>query len=271
MMVEVRDDVRDSEPTDTMRGTRSYREGPPPRGRIAERPLDIPPITMADIDRRIGEWIARESLVWATVIAERIAELQEDINKGVLGTPGPRGERGDQGPPGKLPLVKVWKEKQIAYCGEVFAHNGSAFQAIRDTAHVPGENDDWTLIARGGVDATTPHVRGTYDETEHYHRLDIVGLTGSSFIAERDDPGKCPGPGWQLLASVGPTGGRGEKGDQGVPGRSITGPKGERGVDLVGWKIDAASYAAIPLMSDGEQGPALQVREIFQRFVVDVR
>jgi hypothetical protein len=226
---------------------------------------------MADVDKRIGEWIARESLVWARVIAERLVELQDDINKGLVGQPGPRGEKGDQGSPGKLPLVKVWKEKQIAYSGEVFAYGGSAFQAIRDTAHVPGEGDDWVLIARGGTDGTTPHVRGSYDEGEYYHRLDIVSLGGSSFIGERDDPGECPGPGWQLLACIGQNGERGEKGDQGIPGRSITGPKGECGASIAGWETDAASYTVIPLMSDGEQGPALELREIFKQFLIDAR
>jgi hypothetical protein len=70
------------------------------------------------------------------------------------------------------------------------------------------------LIARGGRDAITPQVLGTYKEDFEYHRLDIVALNGSSFIAKRDDPGPCPGEGWQLLASAGRTGGRGEKGAQ---------------------------------------------------------
>jgi len=40
-MVEARGDVYYSEPTDTTRGTRSFREGPPPRARAQERRLDI--------------------------------------------------------------------------------------------------------------------------------------------------------------------------------------------------------------------------------------
>jgi hypothetical protein len=127
------------------------------------------------------------------------------------------------------------------------------------------------LIACGGRDAITPQVLGTYNEGAEYHRLDIIALNGSSFIAKHDDPGPCPGEGWQLLASAGRTGGRGEKGEQGLPGRSITGPKGEAGASIVGWTIDAASYSAIPLMSDGKQGPALELRALFKQFLSDAR
>ncbi len=41
IMVEARDDVYYSDPTDTTQGTRAYREGPPPRARAQERKLDI--------------------------------------------------------------------------------------------------------------------------------------------------------------------------------------------------------------------------------------
>jgi hypothetical protein len=256
-----------------MRGTLGYRKGPPPHGRIAEqRPVDIPPITMADVDKRIGERIARERLVWARAIAERIVELQDDIDKGVLGKPGPRGERGDQGPPGKLPSVRVWKEGQISYAFDVVTHAGGTFQARRDTAKTPGEGDDWTVLAQAGQDGAMPHICGTYDPDTKYRLLDICALNGSSFISKRDDPGECPGDGWQLIASHGK---RGDKGDRGEPGvRGITGErglKGDPGASIVGWNIDPATYTAFPLMSDGQQGPGLELREIFKQFVVDAR
>jgi hypothetical protein len=46
-MAEARGDVYYSEPTDTTRGMRSYREGPPPRARAQERRLDITPDSCA--------------------------------------------------------------------------------------------------------------------------------------------------------------------------------------------------------------------------------
>jgi hypothetical protein len=59
-------------------------------------------------------------------------------------------------------------------------------------------------------------VRGTF--SENAKQLDIVAVGGSSFVAREDNPGQCPGEGWQLLASAGRRGARG-----------FTGPKGERG------------------------------------------
>jgi hypothetical protein len=59
-MVEACGDVYYSEPTDTMRGTRSYREGPPPRARAQERKLDIAVPSWPDIDARISAFLEME-------------------------------------------------------------------------------------------------------------------------------------------------------------------------------------------------------------------
>jgi Collagen triple helix repeat (20 copies) len=204
--------------------------------------------------------------------------LQGEIGPaGPAGPPGDKGERGEkgdpgpQGPPGKLPMVKLWRQGQITYASEVVAYDGSTFQAVKDTAQAPG-GDDWMLIARGGRDAITPQVLGTYKEDAEYHRLDIVALNGSSFIAKRDDPGPCPGEGWQLLASAGRTGGRGEKGEQGPQGiAGKGGAKGDPGASIIGWTLDPQNYVAIPLMSDGKQGPALELRGFFKQFCIEAR
>jgi hypothetical protein len=50
-----------------------------------------------------------------------------------------------------------------------------------------------------------------------------VALGGASFGARRDDPGPCPGDGWQLIAAQGKRGNAGErgasvKGERGLPG-----------------------------------------------------
>jgi hypothetical protein len=225
------------------------------------------PLTLAVVDARIGQWLEQEREFNREVTAHALARLMDDAENGLVGKIGPRGEKGDQGPPGKLPLVKVWKEHQISYSGDVVAYDGSTFQAIRDTARVPGEGDDWILLAHGGRDGAMPHVCGTFDPNAKYRLLDVVALNGSTFIARRDSP-PCPGEGWQLFASAGRSGGRGERGEQGP--RGPQGPKGDP-VSITGWEVDAASYAATPILSGGQKGPPLQLRDLFKQFIADTR
>ena len=58
-------------------------------------------------------------------------------------------------------------------------------------------------------------VRGTFIADARYEFLDVVAVNGSSFIAREDNPGECPGGGWQLLASAGRRGARGFSGPKG--------------------------------------------------------
>src|SRR5262249_8422949 len=191
-----------------------------------ERGLDVVPFSFADVDARIREAIAAEHQRMFAAISEVIDQVRreqpvgpagaagergkrgprgergEQGTQGNIGLRGPEGEQGPQGPPGTLPSVKLWRQDEVHYRGDVVAYDGSTFQAVKDKARAPGA-DDWVLIARGGSDAITPQVLGTYQEDVEYHRLDIVALNGSSFIARRDNPGPCPGEGWQLLASAG--------------------------------------------------------------------
>jgi hypothetical protein len=44
-------------------------------------------------------------------------------------------------------------------------------------------------------------VVGTYDPTRVYRALDVVVTGGASFCARVDDPGVCPGDGWQMIAA----------------------------------------------------------------------
>ena len=113
-----------------------------------------------------------------------------------------RGERGETGPIGLLPVVKLWQPDTVFYRGDVVAHDGGTFQAQRDTGQPP-EHADWLCLAVAGRDGVTPEVRGTFAADGVYKRLDIVAFNGGSFIARRDNPGECPGPGWQLLTKQG--------------------------------------------------------------------
>ena len=109
--------------------------------------------------------------------------------------------------------------------------------------------------------------RGTYKEDGEYAAYDAVALNGGSFLALHDNPGPCPGPGWQLLAGPGKRGVAGERGSQGE--RGPKGEPGDRGPTIKGWKIDRANYMATPVMSDGSAGPSLELCGLFEQFLVE--
>jgi hypothetical protein len=119
--------------------------------------------------------------------------------------------------------------------------------------------------AEAGHDARSPTVRSTYDAAVKYARLDIVALDGTTFIARKDDPGVCPGEGWQLMSVrgkpgiKGPPGERGERGGKGDPGAPAP--------TILAWKVDRESYTVTPIMSDASEVPAIEMRALFEQFV----
>jgi hypothetical protein len=233
------------------------REEPEPR----ECKLDIMPPTLAEIDQRIADGIAAEHKFMCDIVAEVLAEVQRGWVVGSMGPQGPVGPRGEQGPPGKLPLVKLWVPETVHYAGDVVAFDGGTFQARRDTGQPPSHRD-WVCLATSGRDGGSINVRGTFDETQEYRRLDVVARNGGSFVALKDAPAPCPGSGWQLLASQGKRGVAGEKGERGPKG-----DPGLSGVTIREWKVDRARYVATPVMSDGREGPPLELRGLFEQFL----
>ncbi|MBR0730362.1 hypothetical protein JQ595_16545 [Bradyrhizobium japonicum] len=189
------------------------------------------------------------------MIANRLAQIREPAD-GLRGESGPRGE---PGPPGVLKLVHECIEGAVHYVGDLVTHGGSTYQAQCDTARVP-PCDDWICVAQAGTDGCNGRslkIKGLFNAEASYRALDIVALNGGSFVARCDDPGPCPGDGWQLMASQGKRGDKGERGLQGVPGVPIF---------IAKWQLDSDTYTAVPIMSDGRKGPPLELRSLFEQF-----
>lgn len=148
------------------------------------------------------------------------AMVTEIVTAAVSALPAPA--KGDPGPPGRLAAVKDWTDG-VHYDGDIVTLGGSTFQAIRDTGRQP-PHDDWVCIAsagRNGADGRSFAIRGTWEPDGEYRELDVVAMNGASFVAKSDDPGPCPGDGWQLMSAQGKRGKPGDPGNKGDPG-----PKG---------------------------------------------
>lgn len=149
-----------------------------------------------------------------------------DGRDGRDGTDGRDGAQGPAGPQGKMPIVREW-EDGVHYEGDVLSLDGSTYQAVRDTGKQP-PHDDWICIAKAGAPGASFNIRGTWLSDGTYKALDVVALNGGSFVAKRDDPGVCPGDGWQLMSAQGKSGRPGERGPQGEKGE-----RGEPGLPVV--------------------------------------
>jgi hypothetical protein len=103
-------------------------------------------------------------------------------------------------------------------------------------------------------EAMAARIRGTYARTEKYVAGDLVVLDGASFTAKRASPGPCPGPDWQLVARQGARGVAGERG-----------PAGRDAPTIKSWKVDRQRYLVIPVMSDGREGPVLELGALFSQ------
>jgi len=127
------------------------------------------------------------------LIATKLASLRD----GQDGAAGPQGERGERGMPGEAVIGPV---------GE---------PGIPGPPGAPGE------AGQAGADGRSFTIRGTWQAKGAYRALDIVMLNGASFAARADDPGPCPGEGWQMIAAQGKCGPPGKPGAKGPPGRGL--------------------------------------------------
>ena len=204
----------------------------------------------------------REPDIQQGELLAKIEGLQRELDelKRVAAQPGP------PGPPGKLPLAKAWESGKVYYEGDCTTHNGSTYQALRDTGNNV-THSDWVCLARAGRDGrdgATPEIRGTYFTNERYAKLDIVACDGAAFIAKHDSPGMCPGEGWQLMSKQGKRGQRGETGERG--------PRGEKGdpgppavvPQFLGARIDE-EYNLLRILSDGSK-EIMPLRPAFEKY-----
>src|SRR5580765_3305895 len=129
-----------------------------------------------------------------------------------------------------------------------------------------GEQGEQGPEGKPGKDAAQITIRGTYDAGARYGHLDAVATGGSTFVARYDNPGACPGDGWQLIASCGrpgrpgPQGERGQQGERGLTGRTAV---------ILAWEIDAKNCRATPIMSDASEVPPLELRGMFEQFQME--
>jgi hypothetical protein len=107
-------------------------------------------------------------------------------------------------------------------------------------------------------------VKGTYDVGGIYSQLDIVACGGAAFIAKYDNPGICPGDGWQLMSQQGRRGKPGKDGERGVRGEK--GEKGDPGVvpKLIGSRINE-NYELALVYSDNSK-EIVPLRAAFERY-----
>lgn len=192
-------------------------------------------------------------------VARHVAQAMASIRQPVDGAPGPAG------PPGTLEIVKDYVESRVYYERDlVVAGDGALYQAERDTAATP-PHADWRCITRAGrdgQDALNFRIEGTYDSNENYRRLSIVMLNGSSFVARHDDPGPCPGDGWQLFTSVGKRGQQGPKGERGPTGALAIAPR------IASTEIDD-NYNLLILYTDNSCD-TIPLRPAFERFQMEI-
>ena len=217
--------------------------------------------TIAIVRRQLRKEFAEE-LAERDPQLRKIAALELEVAK-LSGAVAVMSGKEPQPTPAKFPKVKSWRDGSIAYAGDIVTFAGSTYQAKCDTAQAPG-SADWACLAAAGRSLT---VRGTYDSNVEYRSLDVAMVNGSSFVALRDWPGPCPGDGWHLLASRGSRGSRGERGFAGLMG--LRGERGEATPVIQSWHVDKATYRATPVMSNGTLGPPLELRALFEQFLLE--
>jgi hypothetical protein len=215
---------------------------------------------MATASAKAAESEARLSALDAAITARL-----EKLTDGERGDKGEPGERGERGPAGRLPNVKAWAA-EVHYEGDVVTYAGQTWQALKDTGNEPG-SDDWACIAERGTDgrdASGMVIRGTWATENEYQALDVVALNGAAFVAKIDNPGPCPGEGWQLMSAQGKRGAPGERGDKGDKGE-----RGEPGATVKAVSLDDFGVFSFDLTNG--QTVQCDARSVLERIITAAR
>jgi hypothetical protein len=221
----------------------------------------------AKLEAALADIRAAKAEIREEIRAELRAELRAEIAGRVALIKQPAdGAPGPAGPPGNLEVVRDYIGGKVYYERDlVVGSDGALYQAERDSAAAP-PHADWRCIARAGrdgKDALNFRIEGTYDPAAKYRQLSIVTLNGSSFAACHDDPGPCPGNGWQLIASAGRRGQQGERGERGLMGPPAIVPR------IASTNIDAG-YNLHLIFSDGS-ADSIPLRAAFEQFFAETR
>ena len=236
---------------------------------LSARPFESTGLTADDVNELCRRLIEDERERTQALLTELLIQICDNtIPEVVARLPELRGPAGPVGPAGKLPMVEEWTRETVFYQGNVVTFHGGSYQALRDTGEPPDNEAHWQCLAAPGRDAKSIRHRGTFKLDTVYTRGDAAALNGGSFLALCDNPGACPGPGWQLLAAPGKRGVAGERGPQGDRGPAgISGPSGKDAATIMGWAMDRGAYTVTPVMSDGSSGSPLNLRGLFEQFV----
>jgi hypothetical protein len=220
------------------------------------------------IDKRVEEHLVDEREMVTEAVAQTIAMLRREIRDDMPELRGPPGRAGQDG---KLTRAKQWEVERVYYENDLVVYEGGLFQALQDTGQPPTHARHWLCVAKAGRDGRMLRHCGEFNADRTYQQLDAVSLDGNSYIATVDDPGPLPGKGerWRLLAAAGKDGATGPRGERGE--RGMIGPRGETAPMITSWRVDRASYTATPLLSNGQEGAALELRGLFEQFIADAR
>ena len=176
----------------------------------------------------------------AVDLQDRIAALERSTRRILPAT---------EGAAGWLNAIESRVAEESEFLRDVLSHALAQFQRELLT-------DCKNLI----TEKLSQRIRGTHDPAATYSASDLVAKDGASFIACRDNPGPCPGDGWQLSAQQGKRGPPGPQGERGEKGRD-----GLSAPVITDWKLDVRTRTATPIYSDGRFGPALELGALFEQ------